>query len=35
VSKYNFGKGKTAPKNTNIQVVLVSKVYELIKLLEL
>jgi DNA repair protein RadA/Sms len=35
VSKYNFGKGKTAPKNTNIQVFLVSKVYELIKLLEL
>ena len=35
VSKYNFGKGKTAPKNTKIQVVLVSKVYELIKLLEL
>jgi DNA repair protein RadA/Sms len=35
VSKYNFGKGKTAPKNTEIQVVLVSKVYELIKLLSL
>jgi DNA repair protein RadA/Sms len=35
VSKYNFGKGKTAPKNTKIQVVLVSKVYELIKLLSL
>jgi DNA repair protein RadA/Sms len=35
VSKYNFGKGKAAPKNTKIQVILVSKVYELIKLLEL
>lgn len=35
VSKYNFGKGKSAPKNTKIEVVLVSKVYELIKLLSL
>lgn len=35
VSKYNFGKGKEQPKNTNIQVVYVSKVYELIKLLDL
>lgn len=35
VSKYNFGKGKTSPKNLNIQIVLVSKVYELMKLLAL
>ncbi len=35
VSKYNFGKGKTAPKNTKIQIIPISKVYELIKLLDL
>jgi len=35
VSKYNFGKGKALPKDTKIQVVYVSKVYELIKLLDL
>lgn len=35
VSKYNFGKGKSIPKNTKIQVIALSKVYELIKLLDL
>ncbi|MCB9257451.1 MAG: DNA repair protein RadA [Chitinophagales bacterium] len=35
VSKYNFGKGKSSPKNLKIQLVLVSKVYELMKLLSL
>ena len=35
VSKYNFGKGKTAPKNTKIQIIPISKVYELIKFLDL